>query len=93
MVLPVIPLYVPFGTETCRDGIDLISEEFYNTLRHNKTLTITSVPSPGTFTETYDKLAKETDEILAITLGSKLSATCEVVLQARGLMKRKCCEE
>ncbi len=88
--ITVIPLYVHFGTETYRDGIDLTSEEFYYKLVHSKTLPTTSVPSPGTFAETYDRLANETDEILAITLSSKLSATYEVALQARGLMKRKC---
>ncbi len=88
--ITVIPLYVHFGTETYRDGIDLTSEEFYYKLAHSKTLPSTSVPSPGTFAEAYDRLAKETDEILAIVLSSKLSATYEVALQARELMKRKC---
>jgi len=86
----IIPLYVHFGTETYRDGIDLTSEEFYYKLAHSKTLPTTSVPSPGTFAEAYDRLAEETDEILAITISSKLSATYEVALQARELMKRKC---
>ena len=38
----------------------------------------------------YDKLAEETDEILAIIVSSKLSGTYEVALQSVGLMKRKC---
>jgi DegV family protein with EDD domain len=57
---------------------------------HSQTLPVTSVPSPATFAEIYDKLAEETDEILAIILSSKLSATYEVALQSIGLMKRKC---
>ena len=56
----------------------------------NKTLPVTSVPSPGSFVEAYDRLAEETDEILVITLSSKLSGTYEVALQSIGLMKRKC---
>jgi len=48
------------------------------------------VPSPVTFADAYDKLAEETDEILVITLTSKLSATHEVALQSIGLMKRPC---
>ncbi|GAH56930.1 unnamed protein product, partial [marine sediment metagenome] len=43
-----------------------------------------------TFAEAYDKLAEGTDEILAIILSSKLSATYEVALQSIGLMKRQC---
>ena len=86
----VIPLNVRFGTEVYRDGIDLTAEQFYEKLKHSKTLPVTSVPSPATFVEAYDKLAEETNEILAIIVSSKLSGTYEVALQSIGLMKRKC---
>ena len=88
--ITVIPLNVRFGTEVYRDGVDLTAEQFYDRLVHGKVLPVTSVPSPGTFAEAYDKLAEETDEILAIILSSKLSGTYEVALQSIGLMKRKC---
>ncbi len=88
--ITVIPLNVRFGTEVYRDGVDLTAEQFYERLTHVKNLPVTSVPSPATFAEAYDKLAEETDEILAISLTSRLSATYEVALQSIGLMKRKC---
>ncbi len=88
--ITVIPLTVRFGTEVYRDGIDLTSEQFYDRLVHDKTLPVTSVPSPGSFAEAYDKLAEETDDILVISLTRKLSGTYEVALQSIGLMKRKC---
>ncbi len=85
-----MPLYVHFGTESYRDGIDLKTEEFYEKLVNGPTVPTTSVPSPDTFTEAYDRLAEETDEILVIAVSSKLSATYEAALQAVGSMKRKC---
>lgn len=88
--ITVVPLHVRFGEEVYRDGIDLTTEQFYHKLAHSKILPVTSVPSPGSFAEAYDKLAEETDEILAIILTSKLSGTYEVALQSVGLMKRKC---
>ncbi len=88
--ITVIPLVVRFGEQVYRDGIDLTSEQFYEKLKESKTLPVTSVPSPGTFAEVYDRLAEETDEILAIIVSSKLSGTYEVALQSVGLMKRKC---
>ena len=88
--ITVVPLQVRFGTEVYRDGIDLTAEQFYDRLVGSQTLPVTSVPAPAAFAETYDKLAEETDEILVITLASKLSATHEVALQSIGLMKRKC---
>lgn len=88
--ITVIPLNVRFGTEVYPDSIDLTTEQFYDRLVHDKTFPVTSVPSPVAFAEAYDRLAGETDEILVITLTSKLSATYEVALQSIGLMKKKC---
>jgi len=91
--ITVVPLNVHFitdvGTETYRDGVDLKAEDFYRRLAENKTLPTTSAPAPGTFADVYDKLAKETDEILAITISSKLSATYKAALDAKELMKGK----
>ena len=88
--ITVIPLNVRFGAEVYRDGIDITTEQFYDKLRSSKFLPVTSVPSPAAFAEAYDKLAGETDEILAIILSSRLSGTYEVAVQSVGLMKRKC---
>jgi len=92
--ITVVPLNVHFsteiGTETYRDGVDLKAEDFYRRLEQNKTLPTTSAPAPGAFVEVYDKLAKETDEILTITISSKLSATYKAALDGKEVMKSKC---
>ena len=88
--ITVIPILIRFGEEVYRDGLDLTTEQFYDKLQSSKTFPVTSVPAPATFSEAYDKLAEETDEILTIMVSSKLSATYEVALQSIGLMKRKC---
>jgi DegV family protein with EDD domain len=87
--ITVVPLNVRFGTEAYRDGIDLTAEQFYDKLKYSDVLPVTSVPAPATFADAYDKLAEETDEILAITISSKLSGTYEVALQSIELMKRQ----
>jgi DegV family protein with EDD domain len=51
---------------------------------------VSSVPSPAAYAEAYDKLAEQTDEILVLTLTSRLSGTYEVALQSKGLMMKKC---
>ncbi len=88
--ITVVPLHVRFGTEVYRDGVDLTAEQFYERLEHSQILPVTSVPSPGAFAEAYNKLAEEADEILVITVTSKLSGTHEVASQSIGLMKKKC---
>lgn len=88
--ITVIPILVRFGEKVYRDGIDLTTEQFYKKLKQSKTLPGTSVPSPKTFADAYDTLSEDTDEILVITLSSKLSGTYDVAKQSVGLMERKC---
>jgi DegV family protein with EDD domain len=87
----VIPLHVHFGNEVYRDGVDLSSKEFYKRLIVSKRLPTTSTVSPSDFAQVCDALADQTDEILAILISSKLSATYDVALQGRDLMKAKNC--
>ncbi len=88
--ITVVPLNVRFGTEVYRDGIDLTTEQFYERLKDSQTLPVTSVPTPAAYAEVYNKLAEETDEILAVAVSAKLSGTYAVALQSVGLLKRKC---
>lgn len=90
MGISVVPLRVRFGDEVYRDGIDLTPDQFYGKLKTSKIFPNTSVPSPADFVQVYDKLSEETDEILAILVSARLSATYEVALQSIGKMKRKC---
>ncbi len=88
--ITVVPLVVRFGTDLYRDSLDLSPDQFYEKLKTSKVLPATSVPPPAAFADAYDKLAEKTNEIVVISLTSKLSATYQVALQAVGLMKKKC---
>ena len=85
--ITVIPLYVHFGSDAYRDGIDLATDQFYERLTSDKTHPTTSTPAPADFAEAYDRLAKETDEILVLTISRKLSATYDSA--KKGLDERK----
>ena len=85
--ISIIPLNVYFGSERYSDGVDLTTEEFYTMLENSETLPTTSSPSPGSFAKAYDSLAEETDEILSVHISSSLSATYDIALQGRELMK------
>ena len=88
--ITVIPLIIHFGSETFRDGIDIGRDEFYSRLQTESILPKTSSPSVGTFTETFDRLGEESNEILAVFLSQKFSATYDTAFQSLGLMKSKC---
>jgi DegV family protein with EDD domain len=88
--ITVIPLYVHFGTDAYRDGIDLTTDQFYKRLTTDKTHPTTSVPPPAAFAEAYDRLDKETDEIMVLTISRKLSATYDSAKQGLEERKGKC---
>jgi DegV family protein with EDD domain len=81
--ITVVPLHVSIGNITYRDGVDLTTQEFYHRLAENKILPTTSAPSPQSFIDVFDRLTNETDEILCLTISSKLSATYESASEAK----------
>jgi DegV family protein with EDD domain len=88
--ITVVPLYVRFGEEIFRDRVEITSEQFYHRLLTENILPSTTQPTPGDFTEVYEKLAKETEEILVITISSKMSGTYQSALQAKNDFEGKC---
>jgi DegV family protein with EDD domain len=86
----VVPLYVRFGEEVYRDRVEITTDEFYHRLVHDATFPTTTQPAPGDFIGVYNKLAKETDEILVIVVSSKLSGTYQSALQAKSMVEGKC---
>ena len=88
--ITVVPLTVSFGRESFLDRITMTTDEFYKRLAHGTTWPTTTQPPPSDFVNVCNKLAEETDEILVITLSSKLSGTYESALNAKGMIKGKC---
>ena len=69
-----MPLYVNFGTESFRDGVDLTGEEFYERLRSSPELPTTSQPTPADFLACYSELSGY-ERILSLHLAANLSGT------------------
>lgn len=88
--ITVVPLNVHFGAQTFRDGVDLTAEQFYDKLVQSKIFPTTTVPPLSVFVNTFDKLAEEAGEIVAITFSRKLGASYNTAMEAKGLMKRRC---
>jgi DegV family protein with EDD domain len=70
----VVPLYVRFGDESFRDGVDLTAAHFYERLRAEPGLPTTSQPTPADFLAAYEELAGY-ERVLSIHLASELSGT------------------
>ncbi len=82
----VVPLYVHFGQEAFREGVELSNEEFYAKLKEAPELPTTSQPSPGDFYTVFKELADAGHEILTLTISSKLSGTWDSAMAARAML-------
>lgn len=70
----VVPLYVSFGTESFRDGVDLTGEQFYERLRTSAVMPTTSQPTPSDFLACYQELGAY-ERIFSLHLAANLSGT------------------
>jgi DegV family protein with EDD domain len=79
----VIPVWLIWGEERLRDGVDIDSPTFYKRLRGAKTLPTTSQPSIGEFVEFFKGLEAEYDAIVAVLVSSVMSGTVASALGAK----------
>jgi DegV family protein with EDD domain len=70
----VVPLYVRFGDESLRDGVDIDPAEFYARLRESRVFPTTSQPTPGDFLSCYEELGAY-DRILSLHISARVSGT------------------
>ena len=69
--ISVIPIWVLFGEEAFRDGVDITPKEFYTRLKTADPLPRTSSPSPGDYLAVFNQLRERAESILVITYSSR----------------------
>jgi DegV family protein with EDD domain len=88
--IAVVPLNIHFGTETFKDGIDLLPDDFYGRLIDGPVLPKTSQPSVGHFAEVYDRLGRDADGIVSVHVSSMLSGTFNSAVQGASQASVSC---
>jgi len=78
----VVPLNVILGEKNLKDGIDISSQGFFEMLPSSKVHPRTSQPSPGEFSETYEKALSDYKEVVSIHISSHLSGTYQSAVLA-----------
>jgi DegV family protein with EDD domain len=69
-----VPLYVRFGDESLRDGVDISAAEFYERLRGSRVFPTTSQPTPGDFLACYEELGGY-ERIFSLHISARVSGT------------------
>lgn len=80
--IEIIPIEVRFGDEEYLDGLNLLPEQFYEKLIETDEMPKTSQITPYRFDKQFKKLTANGDQVVAITLSSKLSGTYKSAVEA-----------
>lgn len=87
--IELVPMEVRFEEECFLDGINLSHKEFFEKLIESSDLPKTSQINEYVFEECFDRLTRAGDEVIAITLSSKLSGTYSSAEKAAKKFGRK----
>lgn len=75
--LTVVPLTIYFGEEAFVDGVTMTGSEFYQKLVESDVLPTTSQAGPYQFQQIFEEMVQAGNQVVCITLASKLSGTCQ----------------
>ncbi|MWV44070.1 DegV family EDD domain-containing protein [Paenibacillus sp. HJL G12] len=78
----LIPLYVTFGDQTYKDGVDITTPQLYAKVNETGRLPKTAAPSPADFIQAFAPSIEEGRNIVYISLSSELSSTHQNALIA-----------
>lgn len=82
MGVSLIAMEIRFGTDVYLDGVDVTPEEFYDKLVESSELPKTSLINEYRWEEKFLELTSNGDQVIAITISSKLSGTYEAAKNA-----------
>ena len=85
----IVPLYVTFGDQDHRDGVDLLPKRLYELVDQHGVLPKTAAPSPGDFVKAFEPHVKEGRHIIYIGLSSHLSATIQNATLASQMLEEE----
>ena len=82
MGITMIPMIISFGGEDFFDGEDITPKQFYEKLTSSKEFPKTTQITPYRFEEVFQDLTANGDQVITITISSKLSGTYESAVVA-----------
>lgn len=86
--IQIVPLYVNWGSQSLKDGVDITSNQFYKRLATDSEHPKTSQPSATDFAEAYKQARTEegVEDVLAIVVSKEVSGTYNSAMQALELI-------
>lgn len=85
----IVPLNLIIDGTEYKDGVDISKVEFYTKMAEAKELPKTSQPSPQQFYDVFSEEIAKGNEVLCITLTSKLSGTYQSAVIAKEMLEEE----
>lgn len=82
----IVPLYIQFGDQSYKEGIDITNADFYTKLAAASQLPTTSQPSAGDFVEAYKPWLDQGYSIISTHIGTGLSGTVASAMAAKQML-------
>ncbi|NLB89376.1 MAG: DegV family protein, partial [Syntrophomonadaceae bacterium] len=86
--ISVVPLNVHLKDKSFKEGIDISNQDYYQMLKSEPIFPATSQPASGDFLSLFNKM-ENGDEVLFISLSSKLSGTMQSAQIASNITNKK----
>ncbi len=80
--ITMVPLYISFGGNTFRDGVDAGPEDIFRHVEGGGQLPTTAAVNIADYQELFSELSPRYDEVLHITIGSEFSSCYQNALAA-----------
>lgn len=80
----IIPMYVNFGDESFRDGIDITPAEMLDRIDRDGVISKTSAVPIGIYSEEFSKMKSEADAVIYYSISSEFSSSCQNAVVAAG---------
>ncbi|MCX5992736.1 MAG: DegV family protein, partial [Chloroflexi bacterium] len=84
--ISIVPIYVRFGENIYRQGIDISDDEFYARIQTSPVHPATSQPPPEDFIRVYSESLERSEQVVSIHVSSKLSGTHNSAFLARNML-------
>ena len=85
----IVPLNIVYDGKAYKDWVDITPKEAYEFFLKNPNVFSTSTPTPVDFLQAYRKAAQQANNILCITLDTKLSTTNNTAIIAIDYAKKE----
>lgn len=86
----IVPHQIQIGKRFYREGVDLTAQSYFRKVASSSALPIDLPPAQADFEEVYNRLHRQTDQILSLHVSSQVNNTCAVARAAASNLLGRC---